>query len=152
MEQRRKGERRELTRDGGADEIIWCDVDPCYVFHPLNAYDAPDGTVVVDLCRYESMFRGDLRGPFGDSLATFDRWVIDPVADTKTPLFDIDRMRSELAAVLGHEPAYRGLPFDQITPLPGEGTARFEVEGRWFDVDLETYRISPAAGPSADST
>ena len=79
-----------LPRDGGADDIIWCAVDPCYVFHPLNAYDAPDGTVVVDLCRYESMFRGDLRGPFGDSLPTFDRWVIDPVARrvTETRLDD----------------------------------------------------------------
>jgi len=69
-----------LPRDGGTDDIIWCDVDPCYVFHPLNAYDAPDGTVVVDVCRYDTMFANDLLGPFGDSLATFDRWVIDPVA------------------------------------------------------------------------
>lgn len=69
-----------LPRDGGADDIIWCDVDPCFVFHPLNAYDAPDGTVVVDLCRYDTMMVSDFRGPFGDSLPTFDRWVIDPVA------------------------------------------------------------------------
>jgi len=69
-----------LPRDGGADEIIWCDVDPCYVFHPLNAYDAPDGTVVVDLCRYDAIMVEDRLGPFGDNLATFDRWVIDPVA------------------------------------------------------------------------
>ncbi len=37
-----------LPRSGTADDIIWCDVDPCYVFHPLNAYDEADGTVVVD--------------------------------------------------------------------------------------------------------
>ena len=69
-----------LPRSGTADDIIWCDVDPCYVFHPLNAFDAPDGTVVVDVCRYDSMMVDDFRGPFGDSLPTFDRWVIDPVA------------------------------------------------------------------------
>ena len=69
-----------LPRSGTADDIIWCDVDPCYVFHPLNAFDAPDGTVVVDLCRYDSMMVDDFRGPFGGSLPTFDRWVIDPVA------------------------------------------------------------------------
>lgn len=67
-----------LPRNGTAPDIIWCDVDPCYVFHPLNAYDAPDGTVVVDICRYESMMATDFRGPFGDHLPTFDRWVIDP--------------------------------------------------------------------------
>jgi carotenoid cleavage dioxygenase len=67
-----------LPRGGTAEQIIWCDVDPCYVFHPLNAYDAPDGTVVVDLCRYERMMVADYRGPFGEDLPTFDRWVIDP--------------------------------------------------------------------------
>jgi carotenoid cleavage dioxygenase len=69
-----------LPRSGTAEDIIWCDVDPCYVFHPLNAYDADDGTVVVDLCRYDRMMDTDRRGPFTDALSTFDRWVIDPVA------------------------------------------------------------------------
>jgi carotenoid cleavage dioxygenase len=69
-----------LPRNGTADDIIWCDVDPCYVFHPLNAYDAPDGTVVIDLCRYESMMKAEFRGPFSEDLPTFDRWVVDPVA------------------------------------------------------------------------
>ena len=69
-----------LPRDGGADDIIWCDVDPCYVFHPLNAYDAPDGTVVVDVCRYERMMVSEFRGPFSEDTPTFDRWVIDPAA------------------------------------------------------------------------
>ncbi len=50
------------------------------MFHPLNAFDADDGTVVVDLCRYDTMMVSDRLGPFGDSLATFDRWVIDPIA------------------------------------------------------------------------
>ncbi|NND73572.1 MAG: carotenoid oxygenase [Ilumatobacter sp.] len=67
-----------LPRDGAADDIIWCDVDPCYVFHPLNAYDAPDGTVVVDVCRYENMMVDDRVGPFTDSPPALDRWVIDP--------------------------------------------------------------------------
>ena len=67
-----------LPRSGSADDIVWCDVDPCYVFHPLNAYDADDGTVVVDLCRYDRMMDNDRRGPFNDCLPTFDRWVIDP--------------------------------------------------------------------------
>ena len=28
-----------LPLEGGADDVVWCDVDPCYVFHPMNAYD-----------------------------------------------------------------------------------------------------------------
>ncbi|MEO1057093.1 MAG: carotenoid oxygenase family protein [Actinomycetota bacterium] len=66
-----------LPRAGTADDIVWCDVDPCYVFHPLNAYDH-DGTVVVDVCRYERLMHTDERGPFLDAPPTFDRWVIDP--------------------------------------------------------------------------
>ena len=52
-----------LPRDGTADDIIWSDVDPCYVFHPLNAYDAADGTVVVDVCRYDAIMVDDRLGP-----------------------------------------------------------------------------------------
>ena len=79
-----------LPRDGTADDVIWCDVDPCYVFHPLNAYDAADGTVVVDVCRYDAIMVDDRQGPFGDHLATLDRWVIDPATRrvTETRLDD----------------------------------------------------------------
>ncbi len=67
-----------LPRHGTADEIIWADVEPCYVFHPMNAYEDSEGRVVVDMCRYERMFVRDRNGPFGDSVATLDRWTIDP--------------------------------------------------------------------------
>lgn len=69
-----------LPRDGVADDIVWCDVDPCYVFHPLNAYDMPDGRVTVDVCRYDDLMVDDRNGPFTERPPTFDRWVIDPVA------------------------------------------------------------------------
>ena len=67
-----------LPRNGGASDIIWCPVSPCAVFHPMNAYEDAQGRVVIDLCRYERMFDKDHHGPFGDSLATLDRWTIDP--------------------------------------------------------------------------
>ena len=28
-----------LPRDGDATDVVWHDVDPCYVFHPMNAFD-----------------------------------------------------------------------------------------------------------------
>jgi carotenoid cleavage dioxygenase len=54
------------------------------VFHPLNAYDEADGTVVVDLCRYDTMMVADFNGPFSEDLPTFDRWVIDPARQRVT--------------------------------------------------------------------
>jgi 8'-apo-carotenoid 13,14-cleaving dioxygenase len=67
-----------LPRDGGDHDVVWCDVDPAYVFHVANAYDAPDGTVVMDVVAYASMFAESLDGP--DAVGHFERWTIDPVA------------------------------------------------------------------------
>ena len=33
-----------LPRDGGDDDVQWFDVEPCYVFHPMNAYDDGDAS------------------------------------------------------------------------------------------------------------
>jgi len=67
-----------LPRDGAAEDVIWIDVSPCYVYHPMNAYDDADGNVVIDVCRYERMFDRDIYGPFGDNVATLDRWTLNP--------------------------------------------------------------------------
>jgi carotenoid cleavage dioxygenase-like enzyme len=64
-----------LPRDGAGSEVIWCDVDPCYVFHVANAYD-DDGSVVLDAAAYDSMFAQGSDAPRG----AFERWTIDPVA------------------------------------------------------------------------
>lgn len=52
---------------GGASEVRWFEVDPCYVFHPMNARERrhADGSVGVtlDVVRHDSMFRTDTQGP-----------------------------------------------------------------------------------------
>lgn len=67
-----------LPRLGAASDIIWVDVGACYVFHPMNAYEDAEGRVIIDVCRYRTMFDQDRNGPFGDNLATLDRWTINP--------------------------------------------------------------------------
>jgi carotenoid cleavage dioxygenase len=70
-----------LLRDASdASGVIWCDVDPAYVFHVANAFDAADGSVVLDVVAYASMFDQSLRGP--DAKGALERWVIDPAAKT----------------------------------------------------------------------
>ena len=67
-----------LPREGEASEIIWVELPDCYAFHPMNAYDEVDGSVVIDLCVYDSMFDKVRNGPFQESLARLERWVINP--------------------------------------------------------------------------
>ena len=45
-----------LPRDGDAADIIWCDVEPCFVFHVANAFDDEDGRVILDVIAYATMF------------------------------------------------------------------------------------------------
>jgi carotenoid cleavage dioxygenase len=43
-----------MARNGTSADVRWFDTDPCYVFHPMNAYD--DGsTIVVDVARYDRL-------------------------------------------------------------------------------------------------
>jgi 8'-apo-carotenoid 13,14-cleaving dioxygenase len=66
-----------LPRDGEAADILWCDVDPCYVFHAVNAFDAPDGRVILDVAVHDRMFSDSKAGP--DSRRSgLERWTIDP--------------------------------------------------------------------------
>ncbi|KAB7752744.1 MULTISPECIES: carotenoid oxygenase family protein [Mycobacteriaceae] len=66
-----------MPRDGGNADVRWFDVEPCYVFHPMNAYDSPDdNTIVLDVVRHPKMFDTDRIGP-NEGPPTLDRWTID---------------------------------------------------------------------------
>jgi carotenoid cleavage dioxygenase len=67
-----------LPRDGAGSEVIWCDVDPCYVFHVANAYDTGGGDVILDVVAYDRMFAETTLGP-EPPRGAFERWTIDPV-------------------------------------------------------------------------
>ena len=68
-----------LSREGGGGDVRWFDIDPCFVFHTLNAYEDGD-TVVVDVVRHDRMFATVLNGP-DEGPATLARFTIDLVAD-----------------------------------------------------------------------
>jgi carotenoid cleavage dioxygenase-like enzyme len=70
-----------LPRGGRGSETIWVDVDPCYIFHVANAFDLPDGRVVLDAVVYNTMFADSAIGPDAMSRG-LERWTIDPVAGT----------------------------------------------------------------------
>jgi carotenoid cleavage dioxygenase len=72
-----------LPHDGSADDVRWVEVDPCYVFHPMNARDLDDGRVQVELCRWESMFDHDRLGP-NEGTPRLERWTLDGATGRST--------------------------------------------------------------------
>jgi carotenoid cleavage dioxygenase len=60
-----------MPRDGTDADVTWYEINPCYVFHPLNAYE--DGNnIIIDVCRME-----DTMKPGSNSPPMLYRWVID---------------------------------------------------------------------------
>lgn len=66
-----------LPREGNANDVKWISIDPCYIFHPMNAYDDGD-EVVLDAVRHPRVFDRDRRGPNeGDPVLV--RWRLNQV-------------------------------------------------------------------------
>lgn len=64
-----------LVERADPSRVQWFDVEPCYVFHPMNAYE--DGEqVVLDVVRHSSMFKTRHDGP-DEGPPTLDRWTCD---------------------------------------------------------------------------
>jgi carotenoid cleavage dioxygenase-like enzyme len=61
-----------LPLGGLASEIRWVEIEPCYVFHEVNAYRDGDD-VVIDVCRHDRMFAGE---DLGDTDLTLRRWRV----------------------------------------------------------------------------
>lgn len=52
-----------MPRDGMSDDVQWFEIEPCYVYHTLNAYDAGN-EVVVEGCRMVGyMAKGMVKPP-----------------------------------------------------------------------------------------
>jgi carotenoid cleavage dioxygenase len=66
-----------MPRDGGDADVRWVEIDPCYVFHPMNAYDDGD-RVVLDVMRYDRLW--DRTAEFDPARLT--RWTVDTAAGT----------------------------------------------------------------------
>jgi 8'-apo-carotenoid 13,14-cleaving dioxygenase len=65
-----------LPKNGKGSEIVWCEVEPCYVYHPSNAFEDEQGNIVLDACVHNSMFANSTQGPDSQSVP-FERWHID---------------------------------------------------------------------------
>lgn len=96
-----------MRRDGDGSDVRWIAMDPCFVFHPLNAHS--DGHhIVADVCRYERvpLFDGDRTAGLEGLCAGLVRWTIDlaagavkeePLDDLRVEFPRLDERRAGLA-------------------------------------------------------
>jgi carotenoid cleavage dioxygenase len=65
-----------LPRNGDLDGLVWFGAPACYVFHIVNAYEAEDGEVVVDVVRHPRIHDLDRQGP-NEGTPVLMRWTLD---------------------------------------------------------------------------
>lgn len=68
-----------MPLDGPTSAIRWVEIDPCYVFHGVNAFRDGDD-VVLDVCRMPTMFKDG--GDVGDSVP--HRWRVGTAGEQLT--------------------------------------------------------------------
>jgi carotenoid cleavage dioxygenase len=70
-----------MSRDGDGRDLRWYEIDPCYVFHPMNAYEDGD-RLVLDVVRHPDMFRPAEEEKPLLARQRLDRWTVDRAAGT----------------------------------------------------------------------
>ena len=114
-----------MPRNGGNDDVVWYEINPCYVFHPLNAYESGD-KIVIDVCRMD-----DTMKPGSSAPPMLYRWVIDQASGrvTETQLddrvVDFPRVSDEVVG-LKHQYGYCAA-FAGNAPY-GEGLIKYDLE------------------------
>ena len=97
-----------MPRGGRNKDVRWFDVAPCYVFHPLNAYEDEHGVVVMDVVRYPELWRA---GSSERVTASLHRWRVDlatgrvsegPLDDRPVEFPRFDERRTGLAHRFGY--------------------------------------------------
>jgi carotenoid cleavage dioxygenase-like enzyme len=121
-----------MSRDDPAAAVTWIDIDPCYVFHDMNAYDRPDGNIALDVVVWPDMFATDLYGT-GSSSANLERWTIDPSAGTVLTR-RLDDVNQEFPRI---NDLYQGRPYRY-----GYSTG-VDIGATWFRVGaLQKYDLT----------
>ncbi len=62
-----------MPRDGSDADVCWYDIDPCYVFHPMNAYEEGDD-IIIDVARFSHIWR---ESSMDFPLPNLWRWTLD---------------------------------------------------------------------------
>ncbi len=123
-----------MPRTGTDADVVWYDIDPCYVFHPMNAYEDGD-KIVIDVARLDHIWRD---GPMDFPEPALHRWTIDTVSGTVS-----DEQIDDLPAEFPRVPDARvGLKHRYGYMMANAAASAFEeplsANGAILKYDLET--------------
>jgi carotenoid cleavage dioxygenase len=120
-----------LPRTGVGRDIRWYEIEPCYVFHPMNAYEDGAGRLVLDVGRFPKLW-GQTSEKFVEQ-ANLHRWVIDPATGTvaESPIDDRPAEFARVAdGVVGQRHRYGymvGTSARDADPM-GQAVIKYEVD------------------------
>ena len=132
-----------LPRQATSDEVQWIKIDPCFVYHALNAYD--DGQeIIFDVVRHDRAFvRGHLEG--GGSVR-LERWTIIPAKERVDIQLISDRSQ-EFPRVNPRTECHRnrfGYAVDFELQVGPGALLKHDLENR----TVETHGVGPAGAAS----
>ena len=122
-----------LPRHGDAAATIWCDVEPCFVFHVVNAFDGEDGQVILDVIAYSMMFASGGNGL--DALGRLERWTVDP-STRRVDRRVIDSMPQEFPRI-DERRFGRSYRYAYTVSVPPDGNPQLAGATRLYKHDLE---------------
>ena len=123
-----------MPRNGTNDDVRWIEIDPCYVFHPVNAYET-DTHITIDVSRQREAFSSS-NDDYAE-VGRLHRWSIDLAAGTVTEE-QIDDRPGDFGRVDDRLVGQRAR-YGYLMALDGEGNAEEPVYGdRLYKYDLET--------------
>jgi carotenoid cleavage dioxygenase len=117
-----------LRRGGSSAEVRWFEIEPCYVFHPLNAYAEGD-EVVLEVARYPEIWR---ESPADFSRAHLHRFRLD-LASGGAKEEQLDDLAIEFPRVdprvegLAHRFGY-AVSFDLLTSQTASALVQYDLQ------------------------
>jgi carotenoid cleavage dioxygenase len=118
-----------MPRNGSDKDVVWYEIDPCYVFHPMNAYEEGD-TIVLDVARFQKLAFSPQDGE--GTPAVLHRWVIDRKAG-KVREQPLDDRAADFPRVADEKIGLKHR-FGYMTGLGNDGMAEFGGELLKYDL------------------
>jgi carotenoid cleavage dioxygenase len=127
-----------MPRNGTSRDVRWFEIEPCYVFHQVNAWDK-DSVITLYVSRQNSAFGAD-SGDYSE-VGRLHRWTIDLTRGTVSEQ-PIDDRPADFGRV-NYTMVGRESRFGYLMALDGEGNSEEPVYGpRLYQYDLHTGKCA----------